>query len=174
MALPAALREPVTDLASAKAWIAALLAADLAFHFDDDPSDCLSAFDFTDDEYEIIGARRDALYGLEWGPRAGLGAWYCPIGYLMHLERESGALEWSEERGLVMAFDDLTIVDRDDLPGYDYGAPGRFEVQRDGVTARAFDCYADLAAAFPCFMTSERFRLCLDLENPARLAHASR
>lgn len=161
MEFPDALRQPVTDLPSARAWIEALHAARLAFHFDDDPSDCLRAYEFTEEQYEVIGARRDALYRFEWGPRPGLGMWYCPIGYLLRIEALAGELPGSGERE---PFGSVTICDRGDDADYDYGAPGRFEVSEAGALLGRFDCYADIAAARPDLKAHPHFALCLSLE----------
>lgn len=82
--LPDALRAPITDLESAKAWLKALEEADLSFHLEDDPSDIIllrsgePIFDPAD--VPLIRERVDSLYALDWGP------FECPIGYLLFLE----------------------------------------------------------------------------------------
>lgn len=168
-ALTPALRAPITDLASGKRWIEALHAEGLAFHFDDDPTDCLEGV-VSEADARVIGRQRDALYALQWGPRPGLGAWYCPIGYLMRVEALAGELPSDNEP---LTHGALTVYDRDRAADYDYGAPGRFEVRRDGVSVGRFDCYADMAAAVPELLASEHFRLCVKLEDPSRLVHPS-
>ena len=147
--LPEALRAPVTDLASGKAWLKALVEANLTFHLEDDPGEIVyiqtgePIFDPAD--VPIIRERVASLYALEWGPRPGLGKWYCPIGYMASVEPfeaelqakgfEVGAQHWD-------AAGSLTIIDRAHCPTYAYGEAGRFHLyrQRDGHTfLGAFD-----------------------------------
>lgn len=132
--LPEALRAPITNLDEAKAWIAGLLAAKLAFHFEDDATDCLDGVIIQRDA-KLVNLRVAELYTLEWGPRPGLGKWYCPIGYLMSLEP---FLEINQADGClpgVQVFDrngDLFLYDCQHCSDYVYGAPGRFSVIDEG------------------------------------------
>lgn len=160
-----ALRQPFTDIAGAKRWIDALHAAGLAFHFDDDPHDCL--YDLvTEEEAGAIYEQRTALYAFQWGPQPGLGFWYCPIGYLLSVERAGGQLPYSGEPTL--AHGDLAVIDRDDhAPGYVYGEPGRYEVRRQGEAVGRFDSFAPMGEAFPELAACEHFRLCIQLETRA-------
>lgn len=156
--LPEALRAPITDLASAKRWIEALQAADLAFHFEDDPFDCLSRTGLSKASLAIIAARVRDLYDLEWGPRRGLGYWYCPIGYLLRVEKLRGdpdapavdqAVGYEPGAEVWERVGDLVMIDRDCCPAYDYGAPGRYEVHEGGACVGAYDTPLDAFAAHP-------------------------
>lgn len=138
--LPEALKAPITNLDEAKAWIAGLLAADLAYHFEDDATDCLEGL-ISQKNAKLVNQRVQELYALEWGPRPGMGQWYCPIGYLMSLEpfnkynQAEGCLPGMVE---VDRSGNLRLLDREHTSDYDYGAPGRFvvvEVEDDGRTA---------------------------------------
>lgn len=83
ISLPAELLVEVKDRASAEAWITALVAADLMFHFEDSPSTIINmATDkpiFTKPGAEIVTARVASLYEQEWGDLE------CPIGFALTL-----------------------------------------------------------------------------------------
>lgn len=80
-ALSAALRIPVTDRATGEAWISALFAAKLAFHFEDDPADIIHVTTneetFLDSDLDFLREQVAALYDLEWD------GYDCPIGFLL-------------------------------------------------------------------------------------------
>lgn len=93
--IPEALHAPVTDLASAKAWIAALHAADLSFHFEDSPETVINLRStepdprvFHDADCPLLRERVAALYEQEWG------VFNCPIGYSLALLAEEGTLDF--------------------------------------------------------------------------------
>jgi hypothetical protein len=93
--IPEALKAPITDLASAKAWIEALRAADLSFHFDDSPETVINlrsteedARVFHDADCPLIRERVGQLYDHEWG------VFDCPIGFLLAIEAEAGTLDY--------------------------------------------------------------------------------
>lgn len=96
--IPETLRAPVTDLASGKAWLAALVADGRTFHLEDNPADICNAegqtFHLAD--VELIRERVAALYALEWGPDP---MHFCPIGYLMHLEEAARPGTFAEGYG---------------------------------------------------------------------------
>src|SRR5690606_29339030 len=88
--LPEALRAPITDLASGKAWLEALSAADLTFHLEDDPADIVSGLTgertFRDEDVPLLRRRVAELYRLDWG------IYDCPIGYTLVLCAEAGRI----------------------------------------------------------------------------------
>lgn len=93
--LPEACRKPITDLASAISWIEALCAADLGFHFEDDPEDILSGPDseptFSEKDLPLIRECVELLYEQEWG------VWNCPIGYMLAYEAFAGSFDiWAK------------------------------------------------------------------------------
>lgn len=77
--LPALCREPITSFEGAKAWIDALVAADLDFHFEDDPGTIINLANdipiFLASDVPLIRERVATLYGYDWGDHE------CPIGY---------------------------------------------------------------------------------------------
>jgi len=79
--LPAALRATIDSLPRAMAFIEALDANGLLFHFEDDVRDCLWGVELTDEDLDILSSQRDALYAddFEWGE------FECPIGYALHV-----------------------------------------------------------------------------------------
>lgn len=90
--LPAALLAPITDAASGKAWIDALLADGRLFHFEDSPESIIGhgteSATFRDEDCPLITAQVDALYALEWPEHD------CPIGYALEaLDRANEAAE---------------------------------------------------------------------------------
>lgn len=80
--LPAELFKPITDRPSAEAWIRALQAIGMAFHFEDDPSDICWQDGRTPSAEEVALLKHQvrALYKLDWG------AHDCPIGFLLFVE----------------------------------------------------------------------------------------
>jgi len=156
-----ALRAPITDLASGKAWIDALHAADAVFHFEDSPDDItrggLSTHErlFADEDVALISERVDALYALEWGPKPGMGKHYCPIGYSLTLlpfnehNQAEGCLPGVEE---VVRSGNLRLLDCASAADYDYGSPGRFtveDVSEDGGHIGDYDTTDEALAANP-------------------------
>lgn len=90
--LPEALRAPITDLASAKAWLDALIGADLSFHLEDSPETIIQGRTGEDLFYKkdcpLIRSRVEALYSFsDWG------VFGCPIGYLLAEEAFRGSLD---------------------------------------------------------------------------------
>jgi DNA-binding IclR family transcriptional regulator len=81
--LPQALRLPIYDLASGKAWLDALNDAGLMFHLEDDPADMIEIETneptFFEDDLELLRERVGDLYDLDWGDLD------CPIGYCLTL-----------------------------------------------------------------------------------------
>lgn len=75
------LKQPIADLEGAKAFIAALEAEGLSWHFDDCPVDCLHETNphVSREDAELLGRQRDRLYDFDWG------AYECPIGYALHV-----------------------------------------------------------------------------------------
>lgn len=93
--LPEALRVPITDLASAKAWVETLYREEMSFHFEDDPADIISYAPgddgtplFDPEDIPVVAAALEAAYELEWG------AFSCPIGFLLALMAEGGDVPW--------------------------------------------------------------------------------
>lgn len=80
-ALSADLRIPVTNRATGEAWIKALFAAKMAFHFEDDPADIINVHEneetFLDADLDFLREQVAALYALEWD------GYDCPIGFLL-------------------------------------------------------------------------------------------
>lgn len=74
---------PITTLDEAKAFVQALVAADLLFHFEDDPFDTVNvksgARTFTDGEATAVALRQGEMYALDWDAHG------CPIGYSLDL-----------------------------------------------------------------------------------------
>jgi hypothetical protein len=153
-----ALRAPITDLASGKAWIDALHAADAVFHFEDDPGNITQAGGgdlFADEDVALIRERVDALYAIEWGPKPGMGREYCPIGYSLTLlpfdedNQAEGCLPGVEE---VFRSGNLRLLDCAAAADYEYGAPGRFtveDVSEDGGHIGDYDTTDEALAANP-------------------------
>lgn len=79
------LRAPINNLAEAKAFIEALHAEGLMWHFDDDPVDCLHETSplVRREHAVLLGIQRDRLYDFEWGE------FECPIGYALHIMKET-------------------------------------------------------------------------------------
>lgn len=63
------LQQPITSVESAEAFIRALHAAGLLFHFDDDPRNIINLHDhqrtFTDAEAYLVNDRVDEMFALE-------------------------------------------------------------------------------------------------------------
>lgn len=80
-ALPSDLRAQPQTLDEAKAFIGALVAAGLLWHFEDDAVDCLHETNprISRANAELLNSNRDALYTFEWGD------YECPIGYALEL-----------------------------------------------------------------------------------------
>lgn len=157
--LPDALRAEISDMASAKEWIRQLWAAGLGYHFDDGADDCLSAV-LSPEDCATVNDKVGDLYELEWGPRPGLGYWYCPLGYLgvaMGFEAANqaegfptGCTETTRRAGLV-------LLDGEHRAGYEYGAPGRFLVMTEaGAEVGAYDTPEEAEAANPALGTFYR------------------
>jgi hypothetical protein len=76
---------PITTLDQAKAWIAALYAADMMFHFEDSPDSIVKGATgealFTADEAGAVSERVAELYALDWA----LAGHECPIGYALEV-----------------------------------------------------------------------------------------
>ncbi len=76
-------KAPITTLDQGKAWIEALEAADMMFHFEDSPDDItrgntgLPLFD--EEEAKDVRKRVEELYALDWS----LVGEECPIGYAL-------------------------------------------------------------------------------------------
>jgi hypothetical protein len=91
--LPEALRAPITDLPSAKAWLDALIGADLSFHLEDSPETIVIGLSgeslFYKADHGLIRDRVASLYGFDdWG------VFNCPIGYLLAEEAARGTLDF--------------------------------------------------------------------------------
>jgi hypothetical protein len=155
--LPDSLRAPITDKASAMAWVRALAATDFAWHFDDSTDDVFDDV-LSEDDQQLLSARRDALYTFGWGPDGDAnslqGYWYCPIGFLASCEPfnahnqaegfEAGAVEFLTGDGLV-------LLDFEHVESYAYGDPGRFRVFTEaGQHLGSYDMPEDAEAAHPC------------------------
>lgn len=86
----AAIAAPVTDYESAKRWIEGIVAADLSFHFEDDPASIVHLKTderlFTDEEIPVVRERVNALYDFHYDEHD------CPIGYMLHLLETQGKL----------------------------------------------------------------------------------
>lgn len=163
--LPEALRAPITTLEEGKAWLRALVAADLMFHLEDDPGDIIcgplgaSTPLFDPADVALIQERQDQLYALEWGPRPGLGKWYCPIGYMMReefLQTGSKGVSHDQPEGFeagasrVAEADGLILVDMLDCASRDYSDPGGLQVWRGpGEHVQSFDTLEEALEAFP-------------------------
>lgn len=80
MTLPSTLTSPIETLDDGRAWIRALIAADLLFHFEDSPESILAGVDgkplFAPHDVPLIKRQIAALYRLEWPDG-------CPIGYAL-------------------------------------------------------------------------------------------
>lgn len=59
-------------------YVSALAAADLLYHFDDDPADCLSAHNLTDEQIEAISHNVAQLVAVDWSK----GGYECPFDYM--------------------------------------------------------------------------------------------
>jgi hypothetical protein len=85
--LPDALRVPVTDAASGRAWVRALVAAGLEFHLDDDPATIVRKVDgryerlFNPADAVLIETTVARLYELPTGTWGSSGC--CPNSYLI-------------------------------------------------------------------------------------------
>lgn len=130
--LPDALRAPITDLASGKAWIKALVAADMAFHLEDDPGSIINFHTeerlFAKKDVPLIRARVASLYSMNWGPDP---MYYCPIGYMMSVEpfnSENQAEGFEEGAEIEFQLGKAKIIDRAHCASYEYGEPGRYEL----------------------------------------------
>jgi hypothetical protein len=91
--LPEALRAPITDLASGKAWLDALIGADLSFHLEDSPEEIVIGLSgerlFHKADHQLIRERVASLYGFkDWG------VYDCPIGYMLAEEAARGMLDF--------------------------------------------------------------------------------
>lgn len=84
--LPEALFKGIWSRDDAEAWIEALLAAGMGWHFDDDPTQGINWADglvVSDLDARLLKCQRDALYSASvgsWGP------FECPIGYVLAVE----------------------------------------------------------------------------------------
>jgi hypothetical protein len=76
-----ATRGPIRDFEEAKAFVQALIDEDLMWHFDDDPTDCLSGV-VSHDDAVLLGVQRDRLYDFDWGQHE------CPIGYALYVMKK--------------------------------------------------------------------------------------
>lgn len=86
-AFRAACRRPIASLEDARAYLLAMIAADMAYHLEDDPAEVIST-EFPGpvfDEPDLVRARADELYAL---PRKVWGKHDCPIGFMMALEEK--------------------------------------------------------------------------------------
>jgi len=85
------LSSPITTLHDGKAWITALHARGMMFHFEDDPAEIIMIADgarlFSDDECDMVRDRIDELYALDWSAHRG-----CPIGFALELMQH----EWDD------------------------------------------------------------------------------
>lgn len=79
------LKTPLTTVDAAKAWIESLVAADMMFHFEDDPETIVNGTKgtmlFTDDEAGDVRDRVEELYSMDWST---VGH-ECPIGYALEV-----------------------------------------------------------------------------------------
>lgn len=75
----------IRTVEEAKRWIEELSAAELSFHFEDDPGDIVIGISgvalFTDEEAVEVRRRQVELYQLDWPEE-----FQCPIGYLLKVE----------------------------------------------------------------------------------------
>lgn len=75
----------ITTIAQGKAFIEALHAAEMMFHFEDSPENIISGATggplFTEAESKMVRQRVDELYALDW---AAIGH-ECPIGYALEV-----------------------------------------------------------------------------------------
>lgn len=99
-ALPESLRAPITDMASATAWLDALVAADLTFHLEDDPAEIVNCRTdeptFLKADHGLLRERVGQLYAIsDWG------VWNCPIGYLLAAEAVNGKIDFWTARDQV-------------------------------------------------------------------------
>lgn len=62
-------------------YIDALHAAGLLYHFDDDPADCLAAYDLSTEQYDAIEHNSAQLADLDWRS----AGWDCPFEYALSL-----------------------------------------------------------------------------------------
>lgn len=80
------LKTPLKTIDEAKAWIASLVAADMMFHFEDDPETIINGKKgtmlFTDEEAGHVRDRVEELYSFDWST---VGH-ECPIGYALEIE----------------------------------------------------------------------------------------
>lgn len=72
-------KQTITGPEAAATYIDALAEADLLFHFDDDPADCLSAHNLSDEQIEAISHNVDQLFKVDW---EALG-YECPFDYMI-------------------------------------------------------------------------------------------
>ncbi|WP_166256333.1 hypothetical protein [Marinobacter salicampi] len=59
-------------------YLSALAAANLLFHFEDDPADCLSAHNLTNEQIEAISHNVAQLFAIDWTQ----GGYECPFDYI--------------------------------------------------------------------------------------------
>lgn len=93
MTIRPAIAAPISDLASAKAWIDGIVNAGLDFHFDDNPDSIVNLrtgeSTFTPAEWPILRQRVASLRSFD---SADWAAFDCPIGYMIHAleQRDAG------------------------------------------------------------------------------------
>lgn len=72
-------KQTIQSFEEAAAYIDALAAADLLFHFDDDAADCLSAHGLTDEQLEAITHNVAQLFEVDWQAHG----YDCPFDYVI-------------------------------------------------------------------------------------------
>lgn len=114
MTLPAEILKPITDLASAKQWIADLTDADLDFHFDDSPETVIhyptGERIFADEDCPTITNQVAALYAenIDWG------VYEDPFGYIIAYRKEKGLdAFWTPRDYIEFGADHATVVEVD-------------------------------------------------------------
>jgi hypothetical protein len=134
---PEALRAAVVDLDTGKAWLRALIDADLSFHLEDS-ADTIVAFKtdepiFTPENAELVQERVAELYELDWG------VFDCPIGFMLAYECETKALDyWTVGDALEYSNGQLAeVVHADYRLAVLKLASGRFEVARRDMETSA-------------------------------------
>lgn len=79
------LKTPLETIEAGKAWIESLVAADMMFHFEDDPETIIRGLNgpslFTDEEAGHVRDRVEELYSFDWST---VGH-ECPIGYALEV-----------------------------------------------------------------------------------------
>ncbi|WP_300500018.1 hypothetical protein [Marinobacter sp.] len=110
-------KHSIKSFAEASAYITALAATNLMFHFDDDPEDCLSAHNLTADQINAINHNVDQLFCIDWSKHG----YDCVFDYAIAKSRgtsEPAQLKASDANGQTVEIDNPVelLVQVNDIP----------------------------------------------------------